>query len=197
MHKSSLNPTCPGTFLWKATCRETCPCRLGRGQRKRSERNLAGALLHLGRGRWKRADASQYLAGGLLHKNVQEKLKDLLDRKRTCLPFVEESTVQSASAALPASQEKGSLGEAATGEHEKNTAPVNKAVPDQLDEGGSSRPMTAPEWRRKLNREKRHVLYEEVRALRRQGFSHYAIADALGISRPTVLAGCKRILSPS
>src|SRR5947209_2088760 len=23
-------------FLWKATCRETCPCRLGRGQRKRA-----------------------------------------------------------------------------------------------------------------------------------------------------------------
>src|SRR5207248_11697470 len=31
-----------------------------------------------------------------LTKNVREKLKDLLDRKRTCLPVVEESTVQSA-----------------------------------------------------------------------------------------------------
>ncbi len=29
-------------------------------------------------------------------------------------------------------------------------------------------------------------MYEEVRALRRQGLSHYAIADTLGISRPTV-----------
>jgi transposase len=121
-----------------------------------------------------------------LTKNVREKLKDLLDRKRTCLPFVEESTVQSASATLPASPEKGSLDEAAVGEHEKNTAPGNEAVLDQSDEGSSSGPLTAPEWRRKLNREKRYALYEEVRALRRQGLSHYAIADALGISRPTI-----------
>src|SRR5260370_32620417 len=35
-----------GCFLWKATCRETCPCRLGRGQRKRAGKHLAGALLH-------------------------------------------------------------------------------------------------------------------------------------------------------
>ena len=57
-----------------------------------------------------------------LTKNVREKLKDLLDRKRTCLPFVEERTVQSARATLAAAQEKGSVGEA-----------------------GSSRPLTAPE----------------------------------------------------
>ena len=30
------------------------------------------------------------------------------------------------------------------------------------------------------------ALYEEVRALRTQGLSHYAIADVLGLSRPTV-----------
>lgn len=121
-----------------------------------------------------------------LTKNVREKLKDLLDRKRTCLPFVERSTVPSAPGGLPASKEKGSVGEAALGEHEKNTTPVNEAVLDQSDDGGSSRLLTAPEWRRQLNREKRYGLYEEVRALRGQGLSHYAIADALGISRPTV-----------
>ncbi len=59
-------------------------------------------------------------------------------------------------------------------------------MPDQSDDGGSSRSLTAPEWRRNLNRDKRYALYEEVRALRKQGLSHYAIADALGISRPTV-----------
>src|SRR5712692_10178997 len=48
-----------------------------------------------------------------LTKNVREKLKDLLDRKRACLPFVERSTVQSAPAMRPAAQEKGSLEEAA------------------------------------------------------------------------------------
>jgi len=121
-----------------------------------------------------------------LTKHVREKLKDLLDRKRTCLPFVEESTVQSAPTLFPASQEKGALGEAATREQEKSTAPGNRAMRDQLDESGSSRPLTAPQWRRNVSREKRYALYEEVRALRKQGLSHYAIADTLGISRPTV-----------
>ncbi len=121
-----------------------------------------------------------------LTKNVREKLKDLLDRKRTCLPVVEESTVQSAPARLPAAQEKVSVDEAAMREHEKSTSRVNPADPDQPDEGGSSGPLTAPDWRRTVSREKRYALYEAVRALRKQGLSHYAIADTLGISRPTV-----------
>jgi transposase len=112
-----------------------------------------------------------------LTKNVREKLKDLLDRKRTCLPLVEERTVQSARTTLAAAQEKGSLGEAAMREQEKSTAPVKVAVLHQLDEGGSSRPLTAPEWRRNVSREKRYALYEDVRELRKQGLSHYAIAD--------------------
>jgi transposase len=121
-----------------------------------------------------------------LTKNVREKLKDLLDRKRTCLPFVERSKVHSAPPMLAAVPQKGSLNEAALRAQEKITSPVNGAVLDQLDEGGSSRPLTAPEWRRKVSREKRYALYEEVRELRKQGLSHYAIADTLGISRPTV-----------
>ncbi len=121
-----------------------------------------------------------------LTKNVREKLKDLLDRKRTCLPFVGESTVQSAPTAFPTPQETGDLVEVAIPEHAKNTSPVNTAIPDQSDEAGSSRSLTVPQWRRKLNREKRYALYEEVKALRKQGLSHYAIAHTLGISRPTV-----------
>jgi transposase len=121
-----------------------------------------------------------------LTKNVREKLKDLLDRKRTYLPFVEERTIQSAPAAFPAAQEKESLDEAAMREHAKGTAPVKVAVLHQLDEAGSSRPLTAPEWRRNVSREKRYALYEDVKELRKQGLSHSAIADTLGISRPTV-----------
>jgi transposase len=121
-----------------------------------------------------------------LTNNVRERLKELLDRKRTCLPFVQESTVPSTLAMLPASQEKMSLGEAAMREQEQSTSALNVAGLDQLDEGGSSRQLTAPERRRKVSREKRYVLYEDVRALRKQGLSHSAIADTLGISRPTV-----------
>jgi hypothetical protein len=113
-----------------------------------------------------------------LSKNMREKLKDLLDRKRSCLPLVEESTVQSAPAGLPDSQEEVSLVEVAMPEQDTHTSAVNEAMLDQLDAGGSSRPLTAPEWRRTLNRAKRYALYEEVRDLRKQGLSHYAIADA-------------------
>ncbi len=120
-----------------------------------------------------------------LTKNVREKLKDLLDRKRMYLPFV-EGTIQSAPAAFPSSQETGTLGEVVMHEHEKNMSAVNAAIPDQSDEASSSRSLTAPEWRRNVNREKRYALYEEVKALRKQNLSHYAIADTLGISRPTV-----------
>jgi len=121
-----------------------------------------------------------------LTKNIREKLKDLLDRKRTCLPLVEEGTIQSAPVAFPASQETGVLAEVAMHEQGKNMPAVNAAIPNQSDDDGSPRSLTAPQWRRKLNREKRYARYEEVRALRKQGLSHYAIADALGISRPTV-----------
>lgn len=121
-----------------------------------------------------------------LSKNVREKLKELLDRKRTCLPIVEERTVQAAPAMLAAGQQKGSLGEAESRAQEKSRAPGKEVVPDQLDEAGSSGWLTTPQWRRKVSREKRYALYEDVRALRKQGLSHYAIADALGISRPTV-----------
>ncbi len=122
-----------------------------------------------------------------LTKNVREKLKDLLDRKRTCLPFVEERTVQSvAPAAISTSQETRALDEVAMPEYEKNTSPVNIAIPDQSNEAGSSPSLTVPQWRRNVSREKRYALYEEVKALRKQGLSHYAIADTLGISRPTV-----------
>ena len=121
-----------------------------------------------------------------LTKNVREKLKDLLDRKRTSLPFVEESSAQSAPALLVAVQETESLAAAALVEHEPSRSAVNAVVPEQLEDGDATRSLTAPEWRRKLNRDKRYALYEEVRALRQQGLSHYAIANTLGISRPTV-----------
>ncbi len=121
-----------------------------------------------------------------LTKNVREKLKELLDRKRTCLPLVKESAIQSAPALFAASQENVSQVEDEVHEQEQNTPLANGPVLDQADEGGSSRRLPAAEQRRNLSRAKRYALYEEVNDLRRQGLSHYAIADVLGISRPTV-----------
>src|SRR6266700_4408749 len=55
MRQSSLIPKAMTCFLWKAECVEMRLLGLGRGQQKRSERNLAGALLRSGRGGGKRA----------------------------------------------------------------------------------------------------------------------------------------------
>jgi len=63
MHKSFLSPTGLGLLLWKATCRETCPCRLGRGQWKRTVRHLAGALLHSEGARRRRSSHATSPAG--------------------------------------------------------------------------------------------------------------------------------------
>ncbi len=68
MCKSSLIPQAMEMFLWKAVCSETGLYRLGRGQQKRSERNLAGALLHSGQGRRKRTDNSTSSASYMLPK---------------------------------------------------------------------------------------------------------------------------------
>ena len=76
---------------------------------------------------------------------MREKLKDLLDRKRTCLPYVEENG-PIGSAAFSISQEMGTLGEVVMPEHVKNMSPANAAIPDQSDEAASSPSLTVPEW---------------------------------------------------
>jgi transposase len=121
-----------------------------------------------------------------LIKNVREKLKELLDRKRSCLPLVEKNRYLSAPGLLPLSPAVESVAESEVHKQEKDTLPVNCHILDHPNEDNSSCPLTAPERRRKLNRDKRYALYEEVKDLRKLGLSHYAIADALGISRPTV-----------
>jgi transposase len=119
-----------------------------------------------------------------LIKNVREKLKELLDRKRTCLPWREEKGSVPAlqhpltSAVSSVAHDKDKSG--------KRRSSTHKQIPAQITGEHTDLFQTANERRRALNREKRYALYEEVRALRQQGLSHYAIADALGLSRPTV-----------
>src|SRR5258708_155619 len=48
MRKSLLIPDAMICFLWKAVCSETGLYSLGRGQRRRAVKYLAGALLHSG-----------------------------------------------------------------------------------------------------------------------------------------------------
>jgi transposase len=119
-----------------------------------------------------------------LLKNVRESLKDLLDRKRGCLPLREKEVIAcTASSLQPSSQQ-----EAASRVNDTvKRSELAKVPASDLTKGEHlSGTLTADERRRKFNREKRYALYEEVWSLRRQGLSHYAIADVLGISRPTV-----------
>jgi len=87
MRKSLLIPNAMICVLWKAVCSETGLYSLGRGQRRRAGKYLAGALLHVDAGKERkllpmhtRAKAPlpirtkglkpQYLAGRLLHCNL-------------------------------------------------------------------------------------------------------------------------------
>lgn len=107
-----------------------------------------------------------------LVKNMREKLQELLDRRRSCLPFVQEEL-------SPAEREGDQQG--------KNTPQEDSQMPAAYTtEEEPSGQLTAREQQRIRNREKRYALYESVKGLRRRGLSHYAIADCLGISRPTV-----------
>lgn len=112
-----------------------------------------------------------------LVKNLREKLQELLDRKRTCLPYKEENNP----APFPVPQPKASQERGQTSQKASKTKNVRLPASGQVDTT-----LTANERQRRLNREKRYERYEAVKALRAQGLSHYAIADALGLSRPTV-----------
>ncbi len=119
-----------------------------------------------------------------LVKNVRESLKDLLDRKRSCLPLREEEVTACAAGSLEPScqQEAASRVDDAVESSEWALLPAS----DPAEEEHPSGRLSANERRRQFNREKRYALYEEVWSLRRQGLSHDAISEVLGISRPTV-----------
>lgn len=119
-----------------------------------------------------------------LLKNVRESLKDLLDRKRSCLPLREEeaTAVSLASPQPSGQQETGSR----VDDVGQRSEPAMLAASNSAGGKHPSGRLPVDERRRQINREKRYALYEEVVSLRRQGLSHYAIADVMGISRPTV-----------
>jgi transposase len=84
---------------------------------------------------------------------------------------------------LPA-ESSGPDGEAASLQ-EKEVLSAQEQALNQPDKD-LPRPLTVSEQRRQRGRDKGYALYEQVKELRTQGLSHYAIADTLSISRPTV-----------
>jgi transposase len=117
-----------------------------------------------------------------LIKNIREKLKDLLDRKRACLPWKEKKavTIPMQAACYLQPQVPVPKEDAMRKPNRRKKAAQGQSASE------ASTTLRANERRRALNREKRYERYAAVKALRAQGLSHYAIADALGLSRPTV-----------
>ncbi len=102
-----------------------------------------------------------------LIQNLRDHLQQFLDRRRTCLPFVEDTPV--------GRKEGGSV--------EKETSPSEH--PRAVPEADLSNLISA-ERKKMINRNKRLLRYEEVMALYREGVSQRAIARQLHLSRNTV-----------
>ncbi len=118
-----------------------------------------------------------------LLKNVRERLKELMDRRQSCLPEVEEQ----ASDAIPAKAQ----GIKAKSLHE-NAELQGEPEPDKhyrtLPPFPYQRPsgMSYDAFQKQLRRDKRVARYEDVRTLFAQGLSLHAIARKLKLSRKTV-----------
>jgi transposase len=103
----------------------------------------------------------------LIH-NLREHLQQFLDRKRTCLPLIEDT---------PAEAKEGS-----SDGKESSSAACPQAMPE-TDELAY---FVAAERKKLISRNKRLARYEEVMALHQQGVPQREIARQLHLSRNTV-----------
>ena len=121
----------------------------------------------------------------LVH-NLREHLQRLLDHQRSCLPFVEETAVNSmqTSATQQADPPTDLVGGA-------NADPPPGVLPAPQHGGETCAEtvlsgLTYAERKKQISRDKRIARYEEVMALHRAGLGQRAIARQLRISRHTV-----------
>jgi transposase len=118
-----------------------------------------------------------------LLKNLRERLKEVMDRKQSCLPEVEEH----ASDAIPAKAQ----GIKDKSVHEPE-APQAEPEAEKHYRTISSSPYQRPAgmsydaFQKQVRRDKRYARYEDVRALIEQGLSQRALARRLNLSRATV-----------
>jgi len=121
-----------------------------------------------------------------LVQNLRQHLQRLLDRKRSYLPFVEDTAVTS----LPTSakEQADSPADRASG---ANVDPPPGLLPSEQQGGQICAEtvlsgLTSAERKKKISRDKRVSRYEEVMALHRDGVPQRVIARALHLSRNTV-----------
>ena len=118
-----------------------------------------------------------------LLKNVRERLKEVMDRKHSCLPEVEEPT----SDAIPA-KAQGLKEASVSPQTELQTEPEREKHYRTISPYPSQRPagMSYDDLQKQVRRDKRSARYEQVRLLIEQGLSQRAIARKLKLSRATV-----------
>jgi transposase len=118
-----------------------------------------------------------------LLKNLRERLKELMDRKQSCLPEVEEH----ASDAIPVKAQgikSRSIHEPPEPQAESEPEKHYRTIPPfpyQRPAGVSYH-----EFQKQVRRDKRMARYEHVRMLFEQGHSQRAIAQQLKLARETV-----------
>ena len=118
-----------------------------------------------------------------LLKNLRERLKEVMDRKQSCLPEVEEH----ASDAIPAKAQgiRGmSLHEPPEPQAEPEPEKHYRTIPPYPYQRPAG--MSYNEFQKQVRRDKRSARYEHVRMLFEQGHSQRAIAQKLKLSRETV-----------
>jgi|SRR5450755_58141 transposase len=131
-----------------------------------------------------------------LIQNLREHLQRALDRKRTCLPLVEDTPLKATLAsgtgnADPLSDQ--SLSEVHHICQQKAEVSDLSAATSQSEPQEARGPLvedlsclTYAERKKKISRDKRYVRYEEIRTLHQTGMGQRAIARALRVSRKTV-----------
>jgi transposase len=133
-----------------------------------------------------------------LVQNLREHLQRLLDRKRTCLPLVEDTSLTAPKAGttdsvgvpcdLPA--EESLLATPECAKAERPDQPLTTVQPEQpgslMEQEAELSSLTYAERKKKISRDKRYARYEEVMALHRAGMGLRAIARQLRISRKVV-----------
>jgi transposase len=118
-----------------------------------------------------------------LLKNVRERLKEVMDRKHSCLPEVEEQT----SDAIP-TKAQGIKDTNVPANAEPQTEPEPERHYRSIPPSPYHRPagMSYDTFLKQVRRDKRLARYEQVRILFEQGLSQRAIARKLKLSRATV-----------
>ncbi len=119
-----------------------------------------------------------------LLKNLRERLKDLMDRRHSCLPEVEETKAD----AVPAKAQGINASRAVQPVTESPAEPAAEKHYRTIPATPYQRPavVSYTELQKQARRAKRYACYEDVRTLARQGVSIREIARRLKLSRETI-----------